>query len=67
LDEGIREIGAYVRKHRPDLGESRYNNGLTTKEKFQTLLLGGQTWSALPRYEPVGRERIYVFDEAVRT
>jgi hypothetical protein len=67
LGEGIREIGDYVRKHRPDLSESRYNNGLATKEKLQTLLRGDQTAYTLPRCEPVGHERIYDFDEAVRT
>jgi|SRR5579863_44556 len=38
LDEGIREIAAFVREHRPNLAESRYNNGLTTKEKLASLL-----------------------------
>ena len=39
LDKGIREIAAYVRKWKPDLSESRYNNGLTTKDKLPMLLV----------------------------
>lgn len=38
LDDGIREIGSYIRQYRPNLAESRYNNGLTTKEKLGSLL-----------------------------
>lgn len=38
LDDGIRELSDYVRRHRPDLSDARYNNGLTTKQQLASLL-----------------------------
>jgi nucleoside-diphosphate-sugar epimerase len=58
LDEGVREISAYVRERRPDLGESRYHNGQTTKEKLQALLFDSQMGSPSPPQESVRSQRI---------
>ena len=38
LDDGIRELSAYVRTRRPNLSDARYNNGLTTKQELASLL-----------------------------
>lgn len=38
LDDGIRELGAYVRTRCPDLADARYSNGLTTKQELANLL-----------------------------
>ena len=58
LDEGVREISAYVRERRPDLSESRYHNGQTTKEKLQALLFDSQMGSPSPSQESVRSQRI---------
>ncbi|HEV2494770.1 MAG TPA: SDR family oxidoreductase [Terriglobia bacterium] len=63
LDDGIREIASYVRQHRPNLADSRYNNGLTTKENLGSLLRTREA-AVVWADEAVRREEAPSLDEA---
>jgi nucleoside-diphosphate-sugar epimerase len=56
LEQGIREVGAYVRAHQPDIRDSRYQNGLRTKERIETLFWHDHTAGAWAPASPLHQE-----------